>query len=163
VQNHGFASIGSLSESLGSQRFGTQYRYRAEAGRLDGDVLPVDLAANAASLGTHVLRASTVGEFRTAMTRARAHPTTTVVHVETAVAAAGKAFESWGNASLSQRTRIMFAFRELLVKYETDLAKIISAEHGKVIDDARGEIVRGREVVEYACGIADALKGGFSD
>jgi malonate-semialdehyde dehydrogenase (acetylating)/methylmalonate-semialdehyde dehydrogenase len=83
--------------------------------------------------------------------------------VDTAVAAAGKAFESWGTSSLSQRTRIMFAFRELLVKHETDLAKIISAEHGKVIDDARGEIVRGREVVEYACGIADALKGGFSD
>ncbi|WP_410608363.1 CoA-acylating methylmalonate-semialdehyde dehydrogenase [Amycolatopsis sp. lyj-109] len=83
--------------------------------------------------------------------------------VDSAVAAAGKAFESWGTSSLSQRTRILFAFRELLVKHETDLAKIISAEHGKVIDDARGEIVRGREVVEYACGIADALKGGFSD
>jgi malonate-semialdehyde dehydrogenase (acetylating)/methylmalonate-semialdehyde dehydrogenase len=83
--------------------------------------------------------------------------------VDTAVAAAGKAFESWGTSSLSQRTRILFAFRELLVKHETDLAKNISAEHGKVLDDARGEIVRGREVVEYACGIADALKGGFSD
>ncbi|ROS32254.1 CoA-acylating methylmalonate-semialdehyde dehydrogenase [Amycolatopsis thermoflava] len=83
--------------------------------------------------------------------------------VDTAVAAAGKAFETWGNSSLSQRVRIMFAFRELLVKHEDELARIISAEHGKVIDDARGEIVRGREVVEYACGIADALKGGFSD
>ncbi|MEU4248976.1 CoA-acylating methylmalonate-semialdehyde dehydrogenase [Amycolatopsis sp. NPDC026612] len=83
--------------------------------------------------------------------------------VDTAVAAAGKAFESWGASSLSQRARVMFAFRELLVKHETDLAKIISTEHGKVLDDARGEIVRGREVVEYACGIADALKGGFSD
>ena len=58
VQNHGFASIGALSESLGSQRFGTRYRYRdAGTGRLDGDVLPVDLAANAASLGVRVLRA----------------------------------------------------------------------------------------------------------
>ncbi|SEF32238.1 malonate-semialdehyde dehydrogenase (acetylating) / methylmalonate-semialdehyde dehydrogenase [Amycolatopsis pretoriensis] len=83
--------------------------------------------------------------------------------VDTAVAAAGKAFETWGNSSLSQRSRVLFAFRELLVRHETDLAKIISAEHGKVLDDARGEIVRGREVVEYACGIADALKGGFSD
>src|SRR5215218_10574975 len=52
VQNHGYASIGSLSESLGSQRFGTRYRYRnPETGRLDGEKLPVDLAANAASLG----------------------------------------------------------------------------------------------------------------
>ncbi|WP_431905892.1 CoA-acylating methylmalonate-semialdehyde dehydrogenase [Amycolatopsis thermoflava] len=83
--------------------------------------------------------------------------------VDTAVAAAGKAFEAWGNSSLSQRVRIMFAFRELLVQHEDELARTISAEHGKVIDDARGEIVRGREVVEYACGIADALKGGFSD
>ncbi|HVV13271.1 CoA-acylating methylmalonate-semialdehyde dehydrogenase [Amycolatopsis sp.] len=83
--------------------------------------------------------------------------------VDTAVAAAGKAFESWGNSSLSQRIRVMFAFRELLVRHEDELARIISGEHGKVIDDARGEIVRGREVVEYACGIADALKGSFSD
>jgi malonate-semialdehyde dehydrogenase (acetylating)/methylmalonate-semialdehyde dehydrogenase len=83
--------------------------------------------------------------------------------VDTAVAAAGKAFEEWGTASLSRRSRVMFAFRELLVKHETELAKLISAEHGKVVDDARGEIVRGREVVEYACGIADALKGGYSD
>lgn len=83
--------------------------------------------------------------------------------VDAAVAAAGKAFQAWGNSSLTQRVRVMFAFRELLVKHEDELARIISAEHGKVIDDARGEIVRGREVVEYACGIADALKGGFSD
>lgn len=83
--------------------------------------------------------------------------------VDTAVAAASTAFESWGDSSLSQRSKVMFAFRELLVRHETDLAKIISAEHGKVIEDARGEIARGREVVEYACGIADALKGSFSD
>ncbi|MER7859871.1 CoA-acylating methylmalonate-semialdehyde dehydrogenase [Amycolatopsis japonica] len=83
--------------------------------------------------------------------------------VDTAVAAAAKAFETWGDSSLSQRMKVMFAFRELLVKHEDELARIISAEHGKVIDDARGEIVRGREIVEYACGIADALKGGFSD
>jgi malonate-semialdehyde dehydrogenase (acetylating)/methylmalonate-semialdehyde dehydrogenase len=83
--------------------------------------------------------------------------------VDTAVAAAGKAFESWGDSSVSQRMRVMFAFRELLVKHEDELARIISAEHGKVVDDARGEIVRGREVVEYACGIAEVLKGSFSD
>ncbi|MET8851995.1 CoA-acylating methylmalonate-semialdehyde dehydrogenase [Amycolatopsis sp. NPDC004625] len=83
--------------------------------------------------------------------------------VDTAVAAAGKAFESWGTSSLSQRTKVLFTFRELLVRHEDELARIISAEHGKVIEDARGEIVRGREVVEYACGIAEALKGSFSD
>ncbi|MEU0788498.1 CoA-acylating methylmalonate-semialdehyde dehydrogenase [Amycolatopsis sp. NPDC005961] len=83
--------------------------------------------------------------------------------VDTAVASASKAFEAWGDSSLSQRTKVMFAFRELLVKHEDELARIISGEHGKVVEDARGEIVRGREVVEYACGIADALKGSFSD
>src|SRR5918998_3771763 len=59
VQNHGFASIGALSESVGAQRFGTRYRYRnPESGALDGDLLPVDLAANAASLGAHVITAT---------------------------------------------------------------------------------------------------------
>ncbi|MDW4909893.1 3D-(3,5/4)-trihydroxycyclohexane-1,2-dione acylhydrolase (decyclizing) [Streptomyces sp. ADMS] len=84
VQNHGFASIGALSESLGSQRFGTRYRYRdGDSGLLDGDVLPVDLAANASSLGADVLRATTVDGFRTAMEKAKAADRTTVVHVET--------------------------------------------------------------------------------
>jgi 3D-(3,5/4)-trihydroxycyclohexane-1,2-dione acylhydrolase (decyclizing) len=84
VQNHGFASIGALSQSLGSQRFGTAYRYRDPAtGRLDGDVLPVDLAANAASLGAEVLRANGVEEFRAALRKAVDSPRTTLVHVET--------------------------------------------------------------------------------
>ncbi|MCG5213776.1 3D-(3,5/4)-trihydroxycyclohexane-1,2-dione acylhydrolase (decyclizing) [Streptosporangium sp. KLBMP 9127] len=83
VQNHGFASIGALSESVGSQRFGTGYRYRDDSGRLAGDLLPVDLAANAASLGARVLRATTVDSFRDALAEAKASPVTTVVHVET--------------------------------------------------------------------------------
>ncbi|CAM3625215.1 CoA-acylating methylmalonate-semialdehyde dehydrogenase [Nocardiopsis rhodophaea] len=83
--------------------------------------------------------------------------------VDTAVTAAARAFETWSASSLTQRTRVMFRLRELLVEHEDELAEIISAEHGKVIDDARGEIVRGREVVEYACGIISALKGGYSD
>jgi 3D-(3,5/4)-trihydroxycyclohexane-1,2-dione acylhydrolase (decyclizing) len=82
VQNHGFASIGRLSESLGSQRFGTAYRYRSGDGRLDGDILPTDLAANAESLGADVLRARTIDEFRTALTKAKASDRTTVVHIE---------------------------------------------------------------------------------
>lgn len=82
--------------------------------------------------------------------------------VDAAVTAAVKAFDSWSESSLSTRMRVMFAFRELLVRHEDELARIISAEHGKVLDDARGEVVRGREVVEFACGIADALKGDYS-
>ena len=73
VQNHGYASIGSLSESLGSQRFGTKYRYRnATTGRLDGDLLPVDLAANAASFGLEVIKTSTAAEFADAIKAAKA-------------------------------------------------------------------------------------------
>lgn len=82
VQNHGFASIGALSESLGSQRFGTQYRYRTATG-LDGDRLPVDLAANAASLGADVLAATSIEDFRTAVLKAKQSSRTTVIHVET--------------------------------------------------------------------------------
>ncbi|MGA6224534.1 CoA-acylating methylmalonate-semialdehyde dehydrogenase [Streptomyces umbrinus] len=83
--------------------------------------------------------------------------------VDTAVTAATAAFESWSESSLTQRTQVMFAFRQLLVEHEEELGRIISAEHGKTVDDARGEITRGREVVEFACGLGDVLKGSFSD
>ncbi|MBV9195820.1 MAG: 3D-(3,5/4)-trihydroxycyclohexane-1,2-dione acylhydrolase (decyclizing) [Solirubrobacterales bacterium] len=84
VQNHGFASIGELSETLGSQRFGTSYRYREPiSGRLDGDVLPVDLAATAAGMGAKVLDAKTIDEFEVALREARAGDVTTVVQVHT--------------------------------------------------------------------------------
>ncbi|MFI5425596.1 thiamine pyrophosphate-dependent enzyme [Aeromicrobium sp. UC242_57] len=82
VQNHGYASIGALSQSLGSQRFGTSYRYRTDTG-LDGDKLPVDLAANAASLGADVLAVAGIDEFRAAVLKAKASTRTTVIHVET--------------------------------------------------------------------------------
>jgi 3D-(3,5/4)-trihydroxycyclohexane-1,2-dione acylhydrolase (decyclizing) len=103
VQNHGFASIGALSESLGSQRFGTKYRYRdAKSGRLDGDVLPVDLAANAASLGADVLTATTVDEFRDAVEKAKANTKTTVVHVETDLYSPGLPESAWWDVPVSE-------------------------------------------------------------
>ena len=75
IDNRGFASIGSLSESVGSQRFGTRYRYRdAGSGMLDGGYLPVDLAANAESLGADVLRTRTIEEFRVALGKAGGVP-----------------------------------------------------------------------------------------
>jgi malonate-semialdehyde dehydrogenase (acetylating)/methylmalonate-semialdehyde dehydrogenase len=83
--------------------------------------------------------------------------------VYAAVTAAASAFETWSESSLAQRTQVMFAFRQLLVDHEEELGRIISAEHGKTVDDARGEIVRGREVVEFVCGLGDVLKGSFSD
>ena len=107
VQNHGFASIGSLSEELGSQRFGTSYRYRSGAsGLLDGELLPVDLAANAASLGAGVLRAATVEEFRTAVATARAADRTTLVHVEVDPCGTNPPAHGWWDVPVSQTARV---------------------------------------------------------
>jgi 3D-(3,5/4)-trihydroxycyclohexane-1,2-dione acylhydrolase (decyclizing) len=103
VENHGFASIGSLSEQLGSQRFGTSYRYRnPKTGQLDGDILPVDLAANAASLGADVLRTRTVAEFLAGLERARASDRTTVVHVETDPLAPVPSSGAWWDVPVSE-------------------------------------------------------------
>ncbi|HEX2073017.1 MAG TPA: 3D-(3,5/4)-trihydroxycyclohexane-1,2-dione acylhydrolase (decyclizing) [Geodermatophilus sp.] len=102
VQNHGFASIGALSESLGSQRFGTRYRYRSSSGRLDGGVLPVDLAANAASLGVDVLVAQDGPSFEAALRKAKASERTTVVHVETDPLIDAPSSQSWWDVPVSE-------------------------------------------------------------
>ncbi len=102
VQNHGFASIGSLSEALGSQRFGTAYRFRGRDGRLDGDKLPVDLAANAASLGAEVIKVSTAAEFGDAVKVAKAGDRTTVIHVETDPLIPAPDSESWWDVPVSE-------------------------------------------------------------
>ncbi|MFF1463172.1 3D-(3,5/4)-trihydroxycyclohexane-1,2-dione acylhydrolase (decyclizing) [Streptomyces sp. NPDC058330] len=86
LQNHGYASIGGLSESVGAERFGTAYRYRDQDGGYTGLPLPVDLAANAASLGMRVLRARSVRDLREALAEARGADRPTCVHVETAAA-----------------------------------------------------------------------------
>jgi malonate-semialdehyde dehydrogenase (acetylating)/methylmalonate-semialdehyde dehydrogenase len=83
--------------------------------------------------------------------------------VDTAVRTAAAAFERWSQSSLSQRSTILFAFRELVNARTQELAEIIADEHGKVVSDARGEVQRGLEVVEFACGIPTLLKGDFSD
>ncbi len=83
--------------------------------------------------------------------------------VDTAVAAAKDAFAGWSQTSLSRRTKIMFAFRELVSARIGEFAEIISAEHGKVVSDATGEVQRGLEVIEFACGIPQLLKGEYSD
>jgi malonate-semialdehyde dehydrogenase (acetylating) / methylmalonate-semialdehyde dehydrogenase len=86
-----------------------------------------------------------------------------VAEVDEAIGAAQTAFESWRHASLSKRSTVMFAFRELLNRHKEDLAAIVTAEHGKVLSDALGEVNRGLEVVDFACGIPHLLKGGFSE
>ncbi|NAZ81747.1 CoA-acylating methylmalonate-semialdehyde dehydrogenase [Kineococcus sp. R8] len=83
--------------------------------------------------------------------------------VEAAVASATAAFPAWRDTSVARRTAVLFAFRELLAARKAELAAIITAEHGKVLSDALGEVSRGQEVVELACGINHLLKGGFSE
>jgi 3D-(3,5/4)-trihydroxycyclohexane-1,2-dione acylhydrolase (decyclizing) len=103
VQNHGFASIGALSESLGSQRFGTNYRYRDPAtGMLTGGKLPIDLAANVESLGAQVIRVKTIEEFRAAIATARAAEHTTAIHIETDPLAPVPSSESWWDVPVSE-------------------------------------------------------------
>ena len=83
--------------------------------------------------------------------------------VRVAVEAAAAAFPAWRDTSLTRRVQILFRFRELLNERKQDLAAIITAEHGKVLSDALGEVTRGLEVVEFACGIPHLLKGGFTE
>lgn len=83
--------------------------------------------------------------------------------VDTAVAAASKAFTDWGQSSIARRQQVMFAFRELLNNRKDELAEILTSEHGKVLSDAAGEIARGLEVVEFACALPHLIKGAMSE
>jgi malonate-semialdehyde dehydrogenase (acetylating)/methylmalonate-semialdehyde dehydrogenase len=87
----------------------------------------------------------------------------TAAEVNAAVAAAGAALPGWRDTSLVRRAAVMFAFRELVSTRQADLAALITAEHGKVTSDAAGEVARGLEVVDFACGIPHLLKGGYSE
>ncbi|MBK5302052.1 MULTISPECIES: CoA-acylating methylmalonate-semialdehyde dehydrogenase [Gammaproteobacteria] len=83
--------------------------------------------------------------------------------VDDAVVSALKAFPAWSEQSSLRRSRVMFKFKELLDRHHNELAEIISREHGKVFSDAKGEVTRGIEIVEYACGAPNLLKTEFSD
>ena len=89
-------------------------------------------------------------------------PLATPAQVDDAVATASAAFESWRLVSVAKRQRIMFSLRDLLVRSTDELARLVTTEHGKTLDDARGEVGRGIEVVEYACGLPELLKGEYS-
>src|SRR5438874_6947091 len=90
-------------------------------------------------------------------------PFATAADVDRAVAAAASAFEGWSHTGLNKRATILFGFRELVRQNAEHLARLIVREHGKVLTDARGEVQRGLEVVEFACGIPQLLKGEFSE
>jgi malonate-semialdehyde dehydrogenase (acetylating) / methylmalonate-semialdehyde dehydrogenase len=87
----------------------------------------------------------------------------TTEEVDLAVQTAKEAFESWRAVSLSKRTAILFEVRELMHQRREDIARFLTAEHGKVLSDAMGEVARGLEVIEFCCGIPELLKGGFSE
>ncbi len=106
LQNHGFASIGALSESRGSQRFGTQYRVRSAAGRLDGEEVPFDLAANAASWGADVLRCNGIEEFRANYAKAAANDRTTVLYIETNLYGPNPPGTAWWDVPVSQVSQL---------------------------------------------------------
>jgi malonate-semialdehyde dehydrogenase (acetylating)/methylmalonate-semialdehyde dehydrogenase len=86
-----------------------------------------------------------------------------IEEIDAAIAAAKEAFPAWRAVSLSRRTETFFRIRQLVSEHREDLARLLTAEHGKVLSDALGEVQRGLEVIEYCCGIPELLKGGFSE
>ncbi len=90
-------------------------------------------------------------------------PLASVTEVDNAVAVAAEAFSTWRRSSLATRTKHMFRFRELVDRNTDEIARRLTAEHGKVLSDARGEVARGLENIEYACGIAELLKGEYNE
>jgi len=103
LDNHGFASIGGLSAAVGSGGFGTRYRYRnAATGELDGDLLPVDLAANAASLGARAIRADTLAAFRDALAAAATESRTSVIVVQVDREARVSGYDSWWDVPVAE-------------------------------------------------------------
>jgi 3D-(3,5/4)-trihydroxycyclohexane-1,2-dione acylhydrolase (decyclizing) len=117
VQNHGFASIGALSESLGSQRFGTAYRRRSGDGRLDGDYLPVDLAANVRSLGVDVIDVHSRAELEKAISTAKAATGPIAIHVTTDPLIGAPDSDSWWDVPVSQVSELQ-STRAASAQYE---------------------------------------------
>jgi 3D-(3,5/4)-trihydroxycyclohexane-1,2-dione acylhydrolase (decyclizing) len=123
VQNHGFQSIGGLSRSVGAEGFGTRYRYRSrESGQLDGGVLPVDLAANAASLGADAVRVSSIAELRDALAAAQSSDQTTVIHIETDPAVPAPDSAAWWDVPVAEVSELA-ATRAARADYEQNKKK----------------------------------------
>ena len=118
VDNHGFASIGGLSRSLGQGGFGTSYRFRGkQSGQLDGDCLTVDFVANARSLGAHALKAATLAELKQALQTAKTLDRTTVIVVETDPDQRVPGYESWWDVAVAEVSE-MESVREARVRYD---------------------------------------------
>jgi 3D-(3,5/4)-trihydroxycyclohexane-1,2-dione acylhydrolase (decyclizing) len=123
ADNHGFASIGGLSQSVGSGGFGTRFRLREEeSGQLDGDYLPVDYAANARSLGAEAICVSTIGDFRQALQEARKAKRTTVVVIETEREVRVPGYDSWWDVAVAE-VSTMESVQKARQEYEEALKK----------------------------------------
>ena len=118
IDNHGFQSIGGLSQAIGGQGFGTHYKYRTASGALDGDNLPIDFAANAQSLGAQVIRATDVPSLQDALEQAKRETHTTVVVVETDREERVPGYESWWDVPLAEVSE-MDSVRAARQEYET--------------------------------------------
>jgi 3D-(3,5/4)-trihydroxycyclohexane-1,2-dione acylhydrolase (decyclizing) len=119
INNHGFASIGGLSQAVGSGGFGTHYRYRREAtGLLDGAPLPVDYAANARSLGAHVIEARDLPGFKAALEEARGQPQTAVIVIETDREQRVPGYESWWDVPVAEVSE-MASVKEAYAAYRS--------------------------------------------
>lgn len=106
LDNHGYASIGGLSTACGSQGFGTRYQFRDSEGKIAGENLPIDFAANAASLGAHTLRAKDLAELNQALVEARKQTKTTVIVVETDINERVPGYESWWDVAIAEVSEI---------------------------------------------------------
>ena len=103
ADNHGFASIGGLSQSLGSEGFGTRYKFRSEHSRqMDGENVPMDYVASARSFGAHAIKAKTMAEFKEALTKAKANDKTTVIVVETDRETRVPGYDSWWDVAVAE-------------------------------------------------------------
>jgi 3D-(3,5/4)-trihydroxycyclohexane-1,2-dione acylhydrolase (decyclizing) len=105
VDNHGFASIGGLSRSIGNEGMGTDYRY-AKNGRYTGDPIQIDYRANAESLGAWAVRANSIEEFKEALSRGRSESRTSVIVVETAIEERVPGYESWWDVPIAEVSKI---------------------------------------------------------
>lgn len=123
LNNNGYASIGGLSESIGSERFGTRYRFREEeTGQLSGDFLPVDLVKNAESLGANVLQASTRDDLEQCLSDAKASSITTVIYIETNLYRTVKGYNAWWEvpvAAVSNSEKVQAAYQQYLADKKT--------------------------------------------
>ena len=119
VDNHGFASIGGLSRSLGQGGFGTSYRYRSKgSGQLDGERLTVDFVANARSLGAHAIKAANLAELKEALEKAKTLDRTTVIVVETDPSMGVPGYESWWDVAVAEVSELE-SVRDARARYET--------------------------------------------